>query len=787
MSSESHIPTLKRGGISNKSGAFVERQKKELFDGNGDIQNRLKSENLGNYQSDLDGDITSEEPNRSLQGSRTVGRNVVENDSVTKGDDLNLLLNDSSAEDIDNSDDDSYTCSSHQSSKNQVEAVDLSRNQENVISRKNVANDKYDVENEYEYVIVNSRVRLKEAELKRNLALADSSFERDRSSLKRGASTGVLIRANREMSAGRVTPVRPQSSERQAVANTSSKHGPVPTRSSPRSSHPSGHLPQRGGAIRSSKSVRQSPRLSQSPSPRNGQVSNENCKDEDISLKLSLKGLNDSDDEDDTLDDDEESSSPRKGRAVSPRKGVMLTTKSFEAKTSLMRRNESDSSIARPSMRSPSVSEQTLSSNKKPFLKKSLSNREFSIQLSRNSTLNEDLLRLGASVENTGQPVLRRTSSGRKLPGVPIDKINKPLQKSNSNTNIDNSLSKKPDPSIMHVESDSSFLSISKDGSTEYVSLDFNDSSGSSVKTSTNKDVVSSPDNSLSGDGDTKDVKSKVPLEKRPPIAEHPQTRGHPSPRDTKAGKPPIERKSSKGTIEKSVPASPRSNVLASPRKTVIAASPRGIPSPRTHNSPRGPQSSSPRRVQSASPRTIGRSSQPSPKDNTLNKGIRNEKHSNTDMDKVHENPNTVNRTNGTCKLNADSASIGQSVDTQVSPTRKSKHHSGSSIMSPRPGSPAKRVRQNSSSDLRNVQITEEPSPRTLVHLRQDGCQSLDLQQVIDIFGVGKEAATDKVGLCQFFLNLLIHDQTHNFRISGIYVNNSDFVHADLDEMSQMS
>ena len=295
-----------------------------------------------------------------------------------------------------------------------------------------------------------------------------------------------------------------------------------------------------------------------------------------IDTSLALGDLEDSDDE-------EENVSPRK---ASPRKeigsGLLQTTKSFEAKTALVRRQGSDSSLSKYGHKQSSNDRNE--AVPKPFIKKSLSN-PLRIDFTRKPSTSEDddNGKTPSNELSEVKPVLDKSthrSSGRKLP-TPNEHL-RTFPKSTTSTTADDheGLEQK---NTSAVETDAL---LDKSSQTDtYKTVDFNHTS----------DVPPSPRD------------SKRPLKRSASIE---GALGHhvpesivgakkpPSPRDTRSTKAALEKKA----------------VTRSASVSAIPSSPRGttLPSPRSSKPP------SPRAAKPPSPRNVSRGTVPSPRGSTV-------------------------------------------------------------------------------------------------------------------------------------------------------------------------
>ena len=425
--------------------------------------------------------------------------------------------------------------------------------------------------------------------------------------------------------------------------------------------------------------------------------------DLDTSLKLSLKGLSDSDEDEDDDDDDKTPTggvSPRKWCAHSPYKSVLSSTKSFDTKK----------------QDRPDAAEKSDSNQKHiPVIKQNFKLKSFSSSESLSDK----------SHTNVENPV-KRTSSGRKLP-IPNSKPLRPLTK---------------------CDSESSFLSIRKDGSTEYVALDLTkspvfeqNSDNSDINMNSASRMSSTRPEKRSMDRSSSDVTSNGV--KSPPV--------------DSSGKPPLEKKPSRGLIQGGVPSSPRRSIPSSPRK-VLATSPRKPASPRVGSA--GKVSSSPRSMQ-PSPRTTpvvqarvsprdssgrttprGESGRTTPRDSgrvTPRESGRATPRGLTSADRrsSRENLKTNDNTDHSRKQTSNGDSVLTNATSNDSVPTKRRALSGGNLVSPRPGSPLKAKHGLGASDLnlQGTRIEEEPArPR---FLRQESCSYMDLQQIISTFCVG--------------------------------------------------
>lgn len=540
----------------------------------------------------------------------------------------------------------------------------------------------------------------KNLDIKRNVEQNDKQLtvlERQVSSLKRGASAGVLVNSQkprRDMSTGKPSATRVHSAERP----TSTRRG-----SSPRSQIVRGTSSRNTVKKDQSSLTYATTNIHQDSvvgvKEKNNQKISKGC---DLDLKLSLKGLNDSDDD---IDDHEGNKSPRKVGRSSPRKGLMSTTKAFEAKSVASKKRDSDGSI----VKAKGVNSRSDSAERsKTTVKQSLRLKTFS-----NESIGPDGHR-DSSVERP----LRRTSSGRKLPGVPTREAKKPVKKS---------------------ESENSFLSVRKDGSTEYVALDLNSmfvhdqNSQNQGSNSIDKSVISGNIRNMPL-SPTEKHSERVEVSMSKSMTRSTTTDAFVSkgPQVEKGGKPPLERKSSRGFISSGKPPSPRAGVSTSPRK-IAAATSKGAASPRVSNSPR--MNSSPRTRQSSPRTTPGqvRVSQHSPREGKTiitPRGIERRLSAEKIKDKINE------------------TSIAKAIQNgSISETgpRRRRTLSGGSLVSPRPGSPVKAKHLSCAVEgtLQTTYIKEEVMrPRFTV---QDSCQQMDLQQVIAAFQVKEEGTETKI------------------------------------------
>lgn len=448
----------------------------------------------------------------------------------------------------------------------------------------------------------------------------------------------------------------------------------------------------------------------------------DSIEDTSLSLKLPLKGLtgsDDSDDSDDIVDEQkDEIISPRNcGGSVSPRKSVLPTSKSVEAKSSLIRRRDSDTSLIKP----------------RAYNRTASSERSVPQNLSLNITCNDHLV--------DEKPVLlKRTSSGRKLP-VPIEKPVKSV-------------------GLKKSESDSSFLSISKDGNTEYVSLDF-------TSTFPDKDITSGLKLSLgdstssicSADMNTENrmkqrseskmlSKAGVPGSengvKSPPVSDN-------------STKPPLEKKPSKSSVSGTM-TSPRKIIAASPRSTAakVGSSPRvaaRVPSPRNSQTslsrasqrertttPRAttPRATTPRAERAATPRAE-RATTPRAERATTPRSM--EKRASRENLKSIDTVDSGRKP--TRKVSSDGSLTMQNGSVTEASTLKRRNSSGNSVVSPRPGSPVKAKHLLHDTTLQTSRIEEEPvRPRFPM---PDSCQQMDLQQLITMFQVHMDDNEQKV------------------------------------------
>ncbi|XP_052268489.1 unconventional myosin-XVIIIa-like isoform X2 [Dreissena polymorpha] len=412
-------------------------------------------------------------------------------------------------------------------------------------------------------------------------------------------------------------------------------------------------------------------------------------RDSEDSLKLSLHGLNSSDDSEDIEEEQDEVCSPRKSAAgIKSIKEQFEKANSFEAKSSLLKRPDSDTSLLRSS---GSVE------RKVPVIKQSLTLKTFS---------NESLS--GGIEDSSIKSPLKRTSSGRKLP-------------------IPNS---KPLRTIKKVESES-FLSISKDGSTEYVALDLTKAivvdGNSAAETNTLDKSMPSTDSEMNtSDRSVKELESGKKSSLR--NGEHDQVL-----QAAKASKPPLEKKNSRSNNPGAVPPSPRGS-NPSPRK-VIAASPRAGASPRKAGSPR--VSSSPRARQPSPRGASSPANRASPRESGARtpRGVSNaDKHPSKENFKSPESTDLVKAKRPVTHTQSDSAvTVTNGLTSGELDVKRKRTHSGSSLVSPRPGSPLKaKPLLVSETGLQASKIEEEPLKPTCVG--QESCQQMDLSQIISTF-----------------------------------------------------
>ena len=446
----------------------------------------------------------------------------------------------------------------------------------------------------------------------------------------------------------------------------------------------------------------------------------------DDSLKLSLQGLgDDSDDEDIDLYEDEivdEVKSPRK--ISSPRKGILTSTKSFEAKSSLIRRRDSDTSLSKP---------------------KSVSERTSSVDRVASGVKHSVSVRINVKEERTDgkQVALRRTSSGRKLP-IPNEKLlrNEHLKKS---------------------ESANSFLSISKDGNTEYVSLDLPGAFADHNSLLLEADGINftctaemNTENRIRQRNEAKKLVSKNGVEGTGAVAGT-ENGVKSSPGGDTSSKPPLEKKPTRGIITGAQP-SPRKIIAASPRTTAAAAAKVGT-SPRVSNSPRmGTRAPSPRTVQVALNRGSPRERVTTPRadrattprtERATTPRIERATTPRSSMERraSRENLKSIDIVDGN-KSKRNSTSEGaltngsHTIDAAL--LRRRNSSGGSSIVSPRPSSPIKGSRLlTSDSTIQGSRIEEEPVRPRVMHY--ESCSNMDLQQLIAMFQVRVEESHLKV------------------------------------------
>ena len=294
-------------------------------------------------------------------------------------------------------------------------------------------------------------------------------------------------------------------------------------------------------------------------------------------------------------DDDEDDMSPRK---ASPRKetvsGLMQTTKSFEAKTSLIRRQGSDSSLTKYMQKQSNSDKNELSS--KPFIKKSLSSNPLRIDFMRKHSTSEDddIDRKQASEVNEVKPVLDKSlhrSSGRKLPtpNEHLRPFNKTFHISTSTSDINEQLNSGKSTSL--VETDVLVNKSSQTDTYKTVDIDHTNNIPSSPR---ERKVNLKRSASVEGTVGHYAAESTV-ISKKPP-----------SPRDGRSVKPPLEKK----ILARSASTSA---VSSSPRGTTVP-SPRGSKPP----SPRSGKPPSPRNGKPPSPRNTSRTTVPSPRGSTV-------------------------------------------------------------------------------------------------------------------------------------------------------------------------
>lgn len=531
---------------------------------------------------------------------------------------------------------------------------------------------------------------------------------------------GVLVRSQRithEMNNGQSANFRQHSRDRLVTKSNS-----------PRT--------LQSGLPKSIRQISSSPAIRPASAQANLEISEQSKTDTglDVSLKLHLEDLIDSDnDENDSEEDKDEVVSPRKtAHCFSPRKSILASTKSFEAKSSLICRRDSDTSLIKPKY----INNRTLSVERSvPVVQESEAQKSVSNEISAEA-----------------KPVLvKRTSSGRKLP-IPNEKLTRSI-------------------SLKKSESDNSFLSISKDGNTEYVSLDlpstFSDHNNLQpsefiefVATVSQTDM--NTELRMKQKAESKKLVSKNGVAgtengvKSPPVS------------DTSA-KPPLEKKTSRSSISGAVPPSPRGSttsprkiIAASPRSTAAAAGNKGnnsskvsmgtrAPSPRgsqaavSRASPRE-RATTPRSERAVTPRAttprIDRATTPRADRATTPRSMlatdrraskENLRGSDTDLSKKHTKHNTSDSsmTNGTV------------TDSGI--TIKRRNSSGGGLTSPRPGSPVKgkHLFHGSTGSLQSIKIDEEPvRPR---YPQYDSCQQMDLQSIIATFQVHLEVIEQQV------------------------------------------
>lgn len=295
--------------------------------------------------------------------------------------------------------------------------------------------------------------------------------------------------------------------------------------------------------------------------------------------------------------DDDDCESPRKS---SPRKeigsGLMQTTKSFEAKTSLIRRRDSDGSLTKSGQKQSNLFKNEVPS--KPFIKKSLSHNPIKMDFIRKHSTGEDddNDKTQTNELNEQKPILNkslyRSSSGRKLPtpNEHLRSLNSTLRKSTSDVN-EQLINVKE---TSKVENDDVIIHDKSSQTDTYKTVNYN---GTKITPSSPRENKVNLRRSVSLEIQQSDDTSSRNEAEATVVSKKP-----PSPRDRKPAKPPLEKKISARSMSASaVPASPRGNTVPSPRGTK-PPSPRGNkpPSPRnvsrtTVPSPRGSSVPSPR------------------------------------------------------------------------------------------------------------------------------------------------------------------------------------------------
>ena len=397
----------------------------------------------------------------------------------------------------------------------------------------------------------------------------------------------------------------------------------------------------------------------------------------DTSLALGDLDMSESDDDDDEDNDsdDNEAVSPRKR---SPRKeyglGHLQTTKSFEAKTSLIRRRDSDEILSKSGHRQSDLIRNDIPS--KPFIKKSLSNPVKIEFVRKHSVDGDDNLFDDSPVKDLTEqkPVLdkslHRTSSGRKLPtpnehlrsssrslrkstsDIPEksepDASEKSTSKINNEDNINVGEQKATDANVPKTKTEDTEVkgqSIEdKFSQTDtYETVDFNDTQKGpdSNETKAYQDLTNSKEVQPSSREKKSTLRRSVSLE-----INHSErnsndvavttviSRKPPSPRDSKQTKPPLEKKvSARSASVSGVPASPRGSTVPSPRNSKPP-------------SPRGSKPPSPRNVSRTTVPSPRGSSVPSPRGSLVRK---------SSLERISNSDKTLPRRNGNSILDSNS------------------------------------------------------------------------------------------------------------------------------------
>lgn len=418
------------------------------------------------------------------------------------------------------------------------------------------------------------------------------------------------------------------------------------------------------------------------------------------------------------VSDDEDCESPRK---ASPRKeigsGLMQTTKSFEAKTSLIRRRDSDGSLTKFGQKDSNQSRNEV--HAKPFIKKRLSDNVIKMDFIRkHSTGDADDASKTQPVELNGQKAVlnksvQRSSSGRKLP-IP----NEQLRSLNNTQRISACEVKQSDNVEENSDDKKDDVTIyDKSSQTDtYKYINFNEveptvqENKGSLKRSLSLEIKHSDEKSQ-GLGQLSHNAAEGTVFKKPP-----------SPRDRRQAKV-----SARSMSASAVPASPRGTTIPSPR---------GAKPP----SPRGNKPPSPRNVSKTSVPSPRGSSVPSPRGNYRS----NELVRKGSLEKAANLDKSLYRRNSGSNLDSHAKDL----------VRRSSSGTSSNFKSPRNSSPSKAVRK------------AVPKYDILEVNGIDNCMDLDrLLTKVAIPAVGKEE-TEQVMIQLFCLSVLLF---HEYNFYNIY------------------